>query len=82
MTRLLAGLAPAAAAVAVLAGCGGSSEAAPKEDPGQVMKSVVKHELSGDRDLSYAMLVREQRDAVPAALTSAARRGRRWRRPT
>ncbi len=68
MTRLLAGLAPAAAAVAVLAGCGGSSEAAPKEDPGQVMKSVVKHELSGDRDLSYAMLVSEQRDAVPAGL--------------
>ena len=68
MTRLLAGLAPAAAGLALLAGCGGSSEAAPKGNPGQVMKSVVKHELSGDREVSYQMLVREQRDAVDAAL--------------
>ena len=65
---MLAGLAPAAAAVVVLAGCGGSSEAAPTEDPGQVMKTVVKHELSGHRALSYRMLVREQRDAIDAAL--------------
>jgi hypothetical protein len=68
VTRLLAGLAPAAAALAHLAGCGGSSEAAPTQDPGQVMKTVVKHELSGHRALSYRMLVREQRDAVKAAL--------------
>jgi hypothetical protein len=52
----------AAAAIAVVAaaGCGGgSSEAAPTEDPGQVLKAVVKHELAGDRDRSYAMPVRE-----------------------
>jgi hypothetical protein len=60
----------AAAAIAVVAaaGCGGSSEAAPKEDPGQVMQAVVKHELAGDRDRTYAMLVREQRDAVDRSL--------------
>jgi hypothetical protein len=68
VTRLIAGLAAAAAAVAVLAGCGGSSEAAPTDDPGQVMRTVVKHELSGDRALSYRMLVSEQRDAVRQAL--------------
>jgi hypothetical protein len=56
VTRLLAGLAPAVAAAAVFAGCGGSSEAAPKEDPGRVMRAVVRHELSGDRELSYRML--------------------------
>ena len=60
--------AAAVIAVAVSAGCGGSSEAAPREDPGQVMKSVVRHELSGERDSSYAMLVREQRDAVSRRL--------------
>src|SRR5262249_37476810 len=65
---LIAGLAPAAGAVAVLAGCGGSSEAAPTDDPGLVMRTVVKHELSGDRALSYRMLVREQRDAVSPTL--------------
>jgi hypothetical protein len=60
----------AAAAIAVVAatGCGGGSEAAPKEDPGQVMKAVVKHELAGERDRTYAMLVREQRDAVRRSL--------------
>ena len=61
----------AAAAIAVVAaaGCGGgSSEAAPTEDPGQVMKAVVKHELAGERDRTYAMLVREQRDAVSRSL--------------
>jgi hypothetical protein len=67
VTHRLAGLAAAAAAVAV-AGCGGSSEAAPKEDPGHVMKTVVRHELSGRRALSYRMLVREQRDAVSPRL--------------
>ena len=68
MTRRFAGLATAAAAVASVVGCGGGSEAAPKEDPGQVMRTVVRHELSGDRDLSYRMLVRQQRDAVSASL--------------
>jgi hypothetical protein len=60
----------AAAAIAVVAaaGCGGNSEAAPKQDPGQVMKAVVKHELAGDRDHTYAMLVREQRHAVSRSL--------------
>jgi len=32
------------------------------------MRTVVKHELSGDRALSYRMLVREQRDAVNPSL--------------
>ena len=68
MTRPHAGLAATAAAVACVAGCGGGSEAAPKEDPGQVMRAVVRHELSGDRELSYRMLVREQRDVVSASL--------------
>jgi hypothetical protein len=60
--RSLAGL---AGVVAVAAGCGGSS-AAPSEDPGQVMKTVIRHELSGQRGLSYRMLVREQRKVVTA----------------
>jgi hypothetical protein len=63
----LAGAATIAAVAA--AGCGGgSSGATPKEDPGQVMKAVVKHELAGDRSRTYAMLVREQREIVSRSL--------------
>ena len=32
------------------------------------MKALVRHELAGERDRSYAMLVREQRDAVDRTL--------------
>jgi hypothetical protein len=32
------------------------------------MRAVVRHELSGDRELSYRMLVREQRDVVSPSL--------------
>ena len=60
--------ATAVIAVAAAAGCGGSSEATPKEDPGQVMKSLARHELSGERASSYAMLVREQRKTVSRSL--------------
>jgi hypothetical protein len=55
--------------VAVTAGCGGSSgQATPTEDPGRVMKSVIRHELSGERSLSYGMLVAAQRKVVAAGL--------------
>jgi len=57
-----------AAVVGLAAGCGGSSTAAPKEDPGQVMKAVVRHELSGEQAFTYQMLVREQRKVVSARL--------------
>jgi len=64
-----AALALTLGAVAVAAGCGGgSSSARPPEDPGQVMKAVIRHELSGQRGLSYRMLVREQRQVVTARL--------------
>ena len=67
MTRGLAG--SLAVTVAVLAGCGGSSSTAtPREDPAQVMKAVVSHELSGEQGFTYRMLVREQRKVVSANL--------------
>ena len=68
MKRLLAGLALTVGAVSIAAGCGGSGSAQPSEDPGQVMKAVIRHELSGRRDASYRMLVSEQRKAVTARL--------------
>jgi hypothetical protein len=68
VTHRLAGVAAVAAAAAFVAGCGGSSEAAPREDPAQVMRAVVTHELAGERALSYRMLVREQRAAVSPSL--------------
>lgn len=59
----------AAGAIAVLAGCGGgSSSATPKEDPGQVMKAVVSHELSGEQGFTYKLLVRAQRKVVSESL--------------
>src|SRR5207302_3966490 len=51
--RRIAAAGALAAVVAVAAGCGGNSTAAPKEDPGQVMKAVVRHELSGEQALAY-----------------------------
>ena len=66
MKRTLVASAVVAAAAGVASGCGGSSAAqAPAEDPGQVMKAVIRHELSGERGLSYGMLVTEQRKLVP-----------------
>jgi len=56
------------ATVAVVAGCGGGSAASPKEDPAQVMKAVVSHELSGEQAFTYKLLVREQRKVVSASL--------------
>ena len=48
MKRTLVASAVVAAAAGVASGCGGSSAAqAPAEDPGQVMKAVIRHELSG-----------------------------------
>jgi hypothetical protein len=56
-------------AVAVLAGCGAShSSSAPTEDPGKTMVQLVRHELAGELESSYAMLVRGQREAVDRAL--------------
>ncbi len=63
MMRTPAAVVATAATIAVAAGCGGSS-AAPTQDPGQVMKAVIRHEFAGERALSYAMLVREQRKVV------------------
>jgi len=62
------GLASIAVAVAAAAGCGGNSNATPKEDPGSVMQAVVKHELAGERTVTYGMLVREQRKAISPAI--------------
>jgi hypothetical protein len=56
-----------AAAVVLLAG-GGTSRVEPKEDPGQVMRTVVADELFGQQAFTYRMLVREQRQAVSAGL--------------
>ncbi len=67
MKRALA-LAPIIGAVAFAAGCGGGSSATPSEDPGTVMKTVIRHELAGERDQSYAMLVSEQRKVVSPQL--------------
>ena len=80
MSRALAALALAGAVVAV-AGCGGSSSAtAPAEDPGRVMTAVIRHELEGQLGLSYQLLVRQQRDAVPAKLYANCPSGPRLRR--
>jgi hypothetical protein len=61
-----------AGAVAILAaaaaGCGGGSSATPKEDPGRVMKTVIQHELAGDRAVTYTMLVSQQRKVVSKRL--------------
>ncbi len=68
MTTRLAAVGAVAAAVAVTAGCGGSSTAAPKEDPAQVMRAVISHELYGQQAYTYNLLVREQRKIVSARL--------------
>ena len=50
-----------------LAGCGGnpgSGVGEPREDPAKAMVRLVQHEFAGRLDSSYAMLIREQRDAV------------------
>lgn len=68
MIRSAAEVAAAVVAAALaVAGCGGSDAAkAPTEDPGAVMRTVVRSELSGHRERSYKLLVREQRRAVAA----------------
>ena len=67
-SRFLLAACAAAALVAVAAGCGGEASSAPKEDPGQVMRTVIEHELAGKRDLTYSMLVSEQRKVVSPRL--------------
>ena len=67
--RRIPALLALAGGIAVLAGCGGggsSSAKPPVENPGRVMTSVIRHELEGERELSYKMLIREQRKIVPA----------------
>jgi hypothetical protein len=54
-----------------LAGCGGGGSAGPAEDPGAVMTRVIRLELNGQRDLSYQLLVREQRAVVDRRLYRA-----------
>jgi hypothetical protein len=68
VTLRIAGLAAIAIVVVAAAGCGGSSNATPKEDPASVMKAVVKHELAGERAVTYGMLVRQQRKVISSAL--------------
>src|SRR5256885_3364224 len=59
--RVLVGL-----AILALAGCGGPS--GPSEDPADAMRRIIRLELRGQRDLSYQLLVREQRQLVDRRL--------------
>jgi hypothetical protein len=58
----------ACAAVLALAGCGGMGSGSPSEQPGEAMQRLIKYELAGELELSYAMLVREQREIVSKEL--------------
>jgi hypothetical protein len=64
--RVLLVVAAALACVATLSGCGttASSATGPGEDPGKAMVRLVQHEFAGRLNSSYAMLIREQREAV------------------
>jgi hypothetical protein len=59
-------LLPFAAALVLVAGCGGrgGGAGAPSEEPGRAMQRLVTYELAGQLERSYAMLVREQRAIV------------------
>ena len=58
-----------AAAALALAGCGSSAGArAPAGDPGETMRRVIRLELSGRQDLTWPLLVREQRRVVDKRL--------------
>ena len=54
-----------------LAGCGGNSSSGPSEDPGAAMTRIIRLELSGQRDLSYQLLIREERRLVDRRLYRA-----------
>jgi hypothetical protein len=62
----------AALGAVMLAGCGSSPRssgvAQPKEDPAKAMVRLVQQEFAGRLERSYAMLIREQRDAVAQKL--------------
>jgi hypothetical protein len=64
--RALAGL----AAVLTLAGCGGDNAGGglPAEEPGAAMTRLIRYELAGKLEHSYAMLVTEQRKIVDRKL--------------
>ena len=62
-------------AVLVVAGCGGGSQALPGEDPGVTLTRLVRFELAGKLERSYAMLVREQRELVDRGLYVSCRPG-------
>jgi len=62
VTRLAAGA--AAALVVALTACGSDAAKPPTEDPGAVMRSVIRNELAGHRGSSYERLVGEQRKVV------------------
>jgi hypothetical protein len=55
-----------AVAVVAAAGCGGRG--GPTEEPGLAMQRLIKYELAGQLERSYAMLVREQRQVVSQEL--------------
>jgi hypothetical protein len=52
------------AATLLAAGCGATGGAAPSEEPGRAMQRLIKYELAGRLEQSYAMLVRQQRAVV------------------
>jgi hypothetical protein len=60
-----------ALAILALSGCGGSVHAGPSDDPGAAMTRIIRLELTGKRDLSYQLLVREQRKLVDRRLYRA-----------
>jgi hypothetical protein len=60
-----------ALAILVLAGCGDGVRAGTSDDPGAAMTRIIRLELIGKRELSYALLVREQRRLVDRRLYRA-----------
>ena len=58
-------------ALFALTGCGSGSSSGPAEDPGTAMTRIIQLELSGQRDLSYQLLIREERQLVDRKLYRA-----------
>ena len=55
-------------AILALTGCAGGPSGGPAEQPGTAMQRLIKYELAGELEQSYAMLVREQREIVSKEL--------------
>jgi hypothetical protein len=67
----------ALALVALAAGCAGfgDDDGDPEESPARAMARVIRHELAGRLGSSWALLVREQREAVGRELYVSCRPG-------